>query len=394
MRLRFLALIPLVAGLTACGLETFNPSEGDDTAFPDSDADTDADGDSDTDADGDSDSDTDTDVNVTLTTVTPDYGTETGGKLITLVGDFGNNQGTVTIGSKAAPVVNWNSSYIEAYTPGQSTSGAFDVTVEVGGSSDTLTEGFYVFPDLSGTGAMMGAVEWYDYNDGLFDASADGGGAVAYWIDNQDVHWWELYAGSVDRCTNNYLYSGDISVYDLEVSALRFSGGGKNLNMTWDATASGWSTAVGNKSGLYMGGSYDLDTVSTAAYPDFTITDAARGPEIFSISSPSMTGSNLGYMSRSGINLSWNASGADYMLARIVTTPDGDWANATNDVTCWINNDGNFSVPSSAFSSWSSGYILYIQFGAMTEANGVHPMTNASSNMAGVYWYVNAWQTQ
>ena len=61
---------------------------GDSGQPPLGDADTDADSDSDSDSDSDTDSDTDSDVEVTVDSITPAYGTTSGGTDVLITGTF------------------------------------------------------------------------------------------------------------------------------------------------------------------------------------------------------------------------------------------------------------------------------------------------------------------
>jgi hypothetical protein len=55
-------------------------------------------------------------------------------------------------------------------------------------------------------------------------------------------------------------------------------------------------------------------------------------------------------------------------------------------VTCAVRDDGSFTVPSSAWSSWTTGRYVDIVVGRARMPSGTIPVNNADSGVAGVYW--------
>ncbi|MED5370004.1 MAG: IPT/TIG domain-containing protein [Myxococcota bacterium] len=385
--------------LTACGLTTYPDTaltSGDDSgAEGDADTDADADGDSDADADGDSDSDSDADgdADISITSISPQYGTTAGGESVVLIGEFGSSQGAVLFGDQTGSVTSWGPSAIEVLTPSQSTAGLVDVTVTASGGSHTETEAFVVYEDATGMASVLGAIGWWDYNENVFTSGLDEGTAAVFMNVPLDFHWWELYSASADSCADNFSSSKGLSVYtDLDVASMSLSSGGKTITLPWDSTNNRWYGEY-TQAALVQGGQYDLPTVSSAVYPSFSITDAARGPKAFTVTSPSMVSGSLAYLSRSQLNFSWTASGADAILINVLVT-SSDGATTYHDVTCWARNDGSFTVPAGLFPNWGSDRVAYLVIGAATEGTGVNPVDNGDSRIAGVYWRIGAAYTQ
>ncbi|MFT5585532.1 MAG: hypothetical protein ACI9VR_003124 [Cognaticolwellia sp.] len=384
--------------LAGCGLETFNETGVVTESGPAGDADTDADGDSDSDADadgdGDSDTDSDTDTDMSISGLTPDWGTTAGGTVVTLNGTFTASSGEVLFGTKAGSVQNWSTNSISVSTPSQSTAGLLDITVKSGSNEVVETEAFTTYQDATGQASVLGTLNWWDYNENVYESGLDFGDGSMFMNVPLDIHWWELYAASEDSCSDNFVSSKGLSVYsDFEVSQVQLKQSTRTVTMSWQEPNLRWYGEY-TSSQLGQGSAYDLQSVNSAVYPTFSIADAARGPKAFTVTSPAAVTGAFQSLSRTGLNFSWSASGADAVMINIVVTPTGDFADAVHDVTCWAKNDGSFTVPSSLFSQWGSGSIAYLIVGAAKEGTGTNPIDNGDARVAGVYWRVSAAQTR
>lgn len=383
-------------GLSACGLETYNETAVPSDSRPSGDADTDADGDSDADADGDGDSDTDsdTDTDMSIDSVTPNWGTTAGGTTVVLNGTFTSAAGDVLFGSNKGTVQNWGTSSISVNTPSQSAEGVYDIVVTSGSNEVVATEAFTALQDATGVASVMGTVNWFDYNENVYEPGQDTGNASMFMNVPLDIHWWELYAASEDTCSDNFVSSKGLSVYsDFDVSQVQLQQSSRTITMNWQEANLRWYGEFTSAS-LGQGSSYDLQEVTSPVYPAFSITDAARGPKAFTVTSPSAVTGSFQTLTRTNLNFSWSASGADAILINIVVTPTGDFADARHDVTCWAKNDGSFTVPPSLFSNWGSGSIAYILVGAAKEGAGTNPVDNGDARIAGIYWRVSAAETR
>ena len=401
LRLRTL-LLPLgtsaLMALSACGLETYNETGLVTDTRPEGDADTDADGDSDSDADGDSDSDSDSDsdadTDMSISSVSPDWGTTAGGTSVTLNGTFAATSGEVLFGAKAGSVQSWTTSSISVSTPSQSAEGVYDITVKSGSNEVIETGGFTAFEDASGKASVLGSLNWWDYNENVYDPGQDFGNSTMFMNVPLDFHWWEFYGASEDSCSDNFSTSKPLSVYsDFDVPQIQFKQSTRTVTMNWEESALRWYGEY-TSSSLGQGSAYDLQAVNSPVYPSFSIADISRGPKAFTVTSPAAVTGAFQYLSRTGLNFSWSASGADAIMINIVVTPTGDFADSVHDVTCWVKNDGSFTVPPSLFSQWGSDNYAYLIIGAAKEGTGINPVDNGDARVAGVYWRVSAAVTQ
>jgi hypothetical protein len=59
-------------------------------------------------------------------------------------------------------------------------------------------------------------------------------------------------------------------------------------------------------------------------------------------------------------------------------------------VTCALNDDGNYNVSGSVFSGWNVGGQVTIVLGRARTGSGVLPHNNAGSSLVGVQWMIGA----
>ena len=63
-------------------------------------------------------------------------------------------------------------------------------------------------------------------------------------------------------------------------------------------------------------------------------------------------------------------------------------------VSCAVEDDGEFEVPSSAFSRWGNLRPMIVYVGRATISTGTVPFNGAESQVAGIYWVVGQAETR
>jgi len=64
------------------------------------------------------------------------------------------------------------------------------------------------------------------------------------------------------------------------------------------------------------------------------------------------------------------------------------------EVSCVVDDDGSFTIPSSAFAGWSADAQILMLVGRVKEPSGEIPFNNARSGLVGVQWAAGAMITQ
>jgi hypothetical protein len=300
----------------------------------------------------------------------------------------------VKLGTANASVVSSTASTITVTSPKTAESGYVDVTVTTSGGTDKLTTGFYLFPDAKGKAGLLGSVDW-----NVYQGSYWGGGTTPFgsaWVslvDPVDAHYWQFFSSTADSCASNFTTAISFSVYDLGVSTVNMKVGSRTVPLSWDSVGLQWGADLVTAD-FKESSTYSLETVSSASYPEFTLASLATTPSAIVLTSPKINSASPPNVSRSNLRFQWSgAASADYVLLDLILSRDGnlDTASIVNEVTCWVNNDGDFTVPPSMFSSWPTSGVLYILVGAVSEGGtSVMPTDNSESRVVGGYWVIGA----
>ncbi len=398
----FSTLIPL-AGLLGLGcnlgleFEVLGwDSNGDpifDTEEGDADADADADGDTDADADADADGDADSDISIT--SVDPYYGTTTGGETVTINGGPFDSSATVRFGSNTASVQNYGTSSLVVTTPSNSSEGSVDVVVSTDDGSGSAEDAYFYFEDGSGQAGMVGEIGWYVYLGNFWKDPTPFGFAWLSVMVPDDFHLWDWYAPSMESCVNDsWTPSDKIYVYEIDQRTITIRPtSGSSTTLTWDNSALQWAYEGMSASQYQANTTYDLDTIESTDFVPIDVSRLAKTPSTFTITSPTMTGSSPSRVSRSSFNINWSGSGGDAVI--IMAFMYNSAAKAIDQsVYCVANDDGSFTIPSSAWSGFSSGRYIQLVVKRMVEQGGVVTYNNSESRVVGSYANVGLLQSQ
>ena len=401
--LRTLSTFTALAGLLAVGCNLgleFKVLDFDSQGNPifdteEGDADADADADGDGDADADADADADTDGTITITDLEPYYGTTVGGQTVTISGGPFDESATVRFGSNTASVQTYGTSSLRVTTPSASGEGSVDVIVSTDDGSGSAQDAYYYFEDGAGMAGLVGDIGWYVYLGNFWKDPSPFGAAWFSIMVPDDFHLWEWYAPGTDNCVNDSWTPTDkIYVYELDSrTAVIRPASGSPTTLTWDASGLQYAYEDLSSSQFQANTTYDLDTIEPSDFVPIEASQLAKTPAAFNITSPTMTGSSPARVSRSSFNLSWTGSGGDavvimaYMYNAAGTAID-------QSVYCVANDDGNFTIPSSAWSGFSSGRWIQVVVKRMVEQGGTLSYNNSESRVVGSYANVGLVQSQ
>ncbi len=398
--LRIAATPSLVAALSlvSChlGLE-YQSLEHDSKGNPifDTDADADADGDGDSDGDGDTDADSDADGDISITGVEPYYGTTAGGQSVTITGGPFDASADVKFGSNSATVQNYGTSSLVVSTPSASGEGSVDVTVTTDADSGRSEDGFYYFEDGTGQAGLVGAIGWYEYlGDFWVDPTPFGTAWISIMVPD-DFHLWDWYAPSTDSCVDDTWTSSDkIYVYDLGVNTITIRpSSGSSSTLTWDSYALQYANDDLSGNQFQSNATYDLDTIESDKMVPIEVNQLARTPSSFSVTSPNLTGSTPARVSRDSFTIRWSGSGGDaVVIMAFMYNSAGTSIEQT--VYCVASDDGTFTIPSTAWSGFSSGRYIQLAIQRMTEDGGTVGYNNSESRVVGAYTLVGLVQSQ
>lgn len=373
------------------GIEAF--AAGLDSA---SDADTDTD--SDADADADSDTDAGSDTTPEIESIEPDWGTTIGGTEVTLMGTF-DDDASIRVGGNEADLksVQPNKNKLVFYAPEADSEGIVNVVLDSNDQTAKLDEAFTYYEDGTGKVGLVGAMTWVD-QVGTYWGGATTDYGYAYLSPAEPGEWdWGLsYAGSLDTCTSDqssYSYEPDIVGYPVDSgSSATLDSGSKSMRLPWNAGYGVFLVEDLTAGEVGAGATYDLTdlTLTGDYFPEYTAMDVVSVPAAFTVSTPTIAGSNPPQVSK-GFSLAWSGgSAADGVIVTL-----NMWNSAGNDyqesVYCHLRDDQSFNTPTSVWElGWPTGRQLDIRVARYTVNNGLIPYNNASTAVMGQYMVYGA----
>jgi len=382
----------LTPGLTSCqlGLDLTNwhVDSADINDDSEGDADTDADGDGDSDGDADGDTDADTDGTIRVISVEPNYGTTAGGETVVLGGGPFDASATVRFGSASATLQDWASDQLTVRSPSVSSEGYVDVIVATDSGSGRSEGGFHYFEDGAGQAGVIGEIALWNLLGDFWKPPTTFGQAWLTFIYPADFHVWEWYAPSTDTCADpSWSYAGSLTARDMSPNFVTIRpSSGTASTLEWDDTNIQYSNGETDLTAAQVPANttFALDAVRADDYPPFDLSQLARTPASFTITSPNVTGTNPYTIARNNFSLQWSGSGGDRML--IIGLMMNAGGTAVDDVAyCVASDDGSFTVPPAAWSSWTSGRMIQLVMVRATEQGGTVPYDDSESRVLGEY---------
>ena len=120
----------------------------------------------------------------------------------------------------------------------------------------------------------------------------------------------------------------------------------------------------------------------------------ARTPGSFTVNTPNIGGGTVPNVSKSALSLGWTTAGTGDFIVVDLALLSADTSTIVEDVSCALNDDGSFTVPSSVWHSWAASRYLLVTVGRATLGTGKVPYNNGDSQVAGIYFVAGVARTQ
>lgn len=348
----------------------------------------------DTDTDtGDTD-DTDDPGPLVLESVSPAYGTNAGGLVITVVAPGVDEKDVkVEFAGVEAEVLSVTGDVVKVTLPEVSSEGRVDVTIDSADRDARLTRGFYYWKDGTDLTGLVGVVRNYDLDRDYLSSEPQMRSATLYYIDPFDFSWSDLYAGGVDRCALNWDRPGpSLDLLVPGIPKLSLSNAAETVELLPE---NGEAFRVELEEGWFEPGStFDLEQdAGDDGWPGFALDGVAVMPRSgFRVTSPDMESERPLVTSFGNVNLRWTTAGAgDLVLVSLVRY---DLVGSpAEEISCVLSDDGSHDIPMSLFNDWApSGYLVF-QVHRVIESEAVLPFNNANVGVYGSHvWYGEAIQ--
>lgn len=324
--------------------------------------------------------------------VDPPWSPGAGGlEVVINAGPLGANP-QVTIGGFAADVVSSTEQEVIVSTPA-GLNGLVDVTVRSGTRSDTLEQGLRYYPNESGKTSLYGSFSWIHWPglDRDFSEPADSGFVWIRPIEPARISYTDVVVGAPnDDCVSGHEPMQAASRL-IDTNTLSMSrAGGSPVSLAWNSQVARYEGTFNN--GQFLAGTtYDLDPISTDAWPDVGVAGIVRVPDAFSVTQPDLEWRAFptGFASNGTIRWSGGLPG-DHMVI-IIERFEGIFGESVAEVvTCLATDDGEFQVPGDVWDNWSVGNSLRFWVGRLTRTQAVAPHTGATTDVVGASWVLGS----
>ena len=327
---------------------------------------------------------------IEITTISPQHGTNLGGTLVSIKGGPFHSGSVVKIDGSSVPIAANLGDEIRIETQSIEGEGWASLSVtEPDGSSAEVENGFHFWQD--GTG-LTGATGYYQWVEPVGEYWSSGvppegwGGSMVHFIVPTAFHWWNWYTDTMDTChdSETVSYDGEILVYDLGESAIALKneiGGHTVLN--YDAAALGFSKDELTRSDFKLNQSYELQPFEEPDSPAGSIAGFIETTSSFDVTAPNIDSSIVPYISRSQ-TVSWSTSGADAVWIEFALLNSTATA-IQQSVICIASDDGSFTIPASAWTSWPTDRQVNVTVSKVVESGTVMPHNNSEARVSTFY---------
>jgi hypothetical protein len=318
-----------------------------------------------------------------LEQVDPAYGLTSGGDEITLYGENLDERVEVFFGEQPAALGRVSAGSLTVTLPASVSAGTVDVTVRNEAGEAVLDDGFRYWSDGTGKTGAIGYLERTDY---VGDSWADGNstvvvGAVAF-VEPTTFEWFDLYAAGTEQCASNRSVSGSLSFLDPGLSSLELVSGSRAVELPWNSS-SGYFAASLNESDFVASASYDLEEVQVGSLGVFGISGLVQTPSTgLRITSPDVE-NDLPFIGKS-LPITWTGGYGELAIIELGLL-DTFASSIVEVVTCVVDDDGSFTVPSSAWQGWESLRYMTVSVSVTRASEAVLPINNANVGVLGIY---------
>jgi hypothetical protein len=353
-------------------------------------ADTDVNGDTDTDADTDSDTDADTDADtdtdlgdIEVVSVDPPQGVLSGGETVVVTVDgLADDEFEVRFGSKLAEILDIDGDEITVASPGSRSEGWVDVVVTQDERLGFLADGWYYWDDGEGLTSVIGELTWMSYQgDYWADPSPQFYGWFGF-VHPSTIDAETLFGTADDTCARDY-DPYDFDYYDPGAESATLSGDGGDLTFAYDGPLFTTDSVPGleddDPSALEVPLTLEMD--ATDPWPDLDVEGFTAPLESIRITSPSVDGASVTFVSES-FALNWTTTTTGDVAFAQLYRVDGITGDVADVVTCRMRDDGRFQVPSSVWSDWNFGDGVQIGVGRAVVGTATLPNTHGEVQVA------------
>jgi hypothetical protein len=352
------------------------------------------------------DTDTDTDTEpprpIDIDQISPDYGTTTGGLEVEILGGPFDNSAEVFFGTEPGVVQTVSADRLTVATPAN-TEGVVDVEVVTDTRNGGAAGAFTYWLDGTDQIGAVGEVSWYHYlgNYWADPPPTDYGHSFMFFVVPTPAPGWQIwYTNTFDSCESEHAYAGpDVFTVELGAATLDLTVPTSGATMTLERNSEypyyyAYPDSNGNSYADDMAavefqtnGAYGLQPIASTSFPPIQASSIAATPgSNLDVTLPNLDAAEVPRVSQN-FTLQWNGTPGDYILAYFLRYESGA---VVETVSCALEDDGNFSMPSSVWSDWHADEQVTFVIGRARVGTSVLSHNHATTGVTGVYWVVGA----
>ena len=350
-----------------------------------------------------------------VNTISPLYGSAAGGINISIEGGPFTTDTEVFFGTSPATVMLNNGNLLQALAPAVSMEGIVDIRVVSNGGEVVFPDQFTYYQDGTGLAGTLSSFTTLEIiGDYWSSGMAPEATFQARFIQPADVHWWELYAPTMDTCTQSsvdangdgisddvngdgiadsndfYSYSQNISMLDIGSDQVELNGD-STYSISRDSLNSSeieyYSYTQSNIMGADLANNYSFSlNIPEGPMEGTEIPNFAQASSPLVSLNPSLDGTNIATVSPTQTFL-WTSSGADWIQIELYHINSNNYIDSK--INCVAIDDGSFTI-SNIHQNWTSGDIVYVNFSRVIETETILPHNNTSTRSVGIYTSLGA----
>ncbi|MCB9777305.1 MAG: IPT/TIG domain-containing protein [Alphaproteobacteria bacterium] len=337
---------------------------------------------------------------ISIEAVDPAYGLTAGGDDIVITGGPFDASVAVKLGARDATLVSWQPGSVRVTTPAASAVGWTSISITTDAGEGSLDEGFAYFPDGTGETGMLGELQFRESVGSLAGLGTSGRARLVFIEPDTGAAWWQTWTNSLGRCQTDYQPDLGWENRDPGASTLTLTeDGGGTLALKWDSALQAYNgqdgSGVVDADDMPAGSAFSIASFEGAEFPEFGADDVVELPTTFDLLAPAeMLSTAGGTLGRGDLSFRWSGSGTGDGVLIGLRLVDPDTGAELQEVTCAAEDEGSFTVPSSAFTEWDAGLTLYITVGRAIETTSTLPLDRSDMRVLGSYVLVGAVTTE
>lgn len=331
-----------------------------------------------------------------LDSLSPSYGTDAGGTVVTLHGGPFDDSSEVYFGTARADVVDVTRDVLTVQSPASSVTGSVSVTLSSGGDSVQRDAAYTYYADATGFVGATGELTWYAAVGGYWGTKdEDYGRSTLRFVEAFDYEYFLYWAPELDTCVRitegvpEYTYDPIPEAIDAGGGTLAEIADSARIDLTWSSAEQRFTAYDLERTKFADGEAYDLVLTGAPALPDFTLETALPFPAPFRVSSPNIFADNLPPITEDQ-HFEWDTENPGDAALLQLGLVNADDSGFEQELFCALRDVGSFTVPDGTWTRWTTGRVVNVLVGRYNSGDGLVPWNQGRIATASSYWNYGA----